>query len=57
MWFYWQLGDSVSFVVDIGDGYLYSVVVGYLTRFMYSDSWLYPNCVASVGSKVMCGYS
>jgi hypothetical protein len=54
MWLYWQLGESV---VAIGDGYLYVVVVGYLTMFMYSDMWLYPNCVVSVGSNVMCRYS
>lgn len=38
-------------------GWLFYVVVGYLTKFMFSDAWMYPNCVVSLGSKVMCGYS
>jgi hypothetical protein len=56
MWLHWKLGESVSFAVASGDDYLY-VVVGCLTRFMLSDMWLYPNCVVSVCSKVMCDYS
>jgi hypothetical protein len=34
----------------VGIWYLYVAVVSYLMRFMYSDMWLYPNCVESVSS-------
>jgi hypothetical protein len=43
MWLYWQLGQSVSFVVVIEDTYLY-VVVGYLMRLLFLYMWRYPNC-------------
>jgi hypothetical protein len=36
---------------------LYVVVVGHLMKFIYLDKWTYPNCVTSVSSQVMCGWS